>query len=615
MKTRLQTILRAIVVFAYFAITQIAFAQGTAFTYQGRLNNGANPATGLYDLRFTIYDDATVGNAGGALTNAATPVTNGLFTVMLDFGAGVFTGADRWLEIGVRTNGATDFAMLVPRQPITAMPYAIQALNAASATTAASANSVSAANITGPILLPQLPGVLVTNGASGVVLTGSFSGNGSGLTNVNLAGFAGAVNWQAAADTSVQTMPNAGYVVTNDLLTTLTLPGSPHVGDIIRITGAGFGGWQLARNPGQSINTSILPAMTPSNNMTLGWRKVALTNTTGTIACSAGNSHFINIYTRPDIFGRYFFCYDQSTSDFGTNLTNIGSIQKEDGTGLVIPSELAVSADATKIVVLGQTTAWSDGYIHNYNQQIYTSADSGATWRWRTNGLPLNYNAGGLVSSADGTILYVTVSGQVYASSDSGVTWTIKSDWPYPLAMSADGTKLVANNGSGISFSTDSGTTWNTPESLQASDLWWAAMSADGTKMATFGFTSGLITSADAGATWVDCTNAPKATIGVNLLISADGSKLILVGDFAAYSSTNSGASFQKLTSLAVYFIAISGDGSQILIEGDSPVASGAYFYQPDWTLHGGQGDSIELQYVGNGVFLPISVLGGITAY
>src|SRR5438093_7038473 len=28
------------------------FAQGTAFTYQGRLNDGANPASGSYDLRF-----------------------------------------------------------------------------------------------------------------------------------------------------------------------------------------------------------------------------------------------------------------------------------------------------------------------------------------------------------------------------------------------------------------------------------------------------------------------------------------------------------------------------------------------------------------------------------
>ena len=31
------------------------FAQGTAFTYQGRLNDGANPANGSYDLTFSVW--------------------------------------------------------------------------------------------------------------------------------------------------------------------------------------------------------------------------------------------------------------------------------------------------------------------------------------------------------------------------------------------------------------------------------------------------------------------------------------------------------------------------------------------------------------------------------
>jgi hypothetical protein len=81
-------------------------AQGTAFNYQGRLNSGANPAGGIYDLRFTVYDAASSGSVWGVLTNVATPVTNGLFTVTLDYGSGVFTGNARWLEIAVRTNGA-----------------------------------------------------------------------------------------------------------------------------------------------------------------------------------------------------------------------------------------------------------------------------------------------------------------------------------------------------------------------------------------------------------------------------------------------------------------------------------------------------------------------------
>src|SRR6266542_1068293 len=46
-------------------------------------------------------------------------------TAALEFGAGVFTGADRSLELGVRTNGGSGFATLDPRQQITPVPYAI----------------------------------------------------------------------------------------------------------------------------------------------------------------------------------------------------------------------------------------------------------------------------------------------------------------------------------------------------------------------------------------------------------------------------------------------------------------------------------------------------------
>jgi hypothetical protein len=55
-----------------------------------------------------LVDAATNGNYLVApLTNAPALVSNGLFTVMLDFGASVFNGSARWLEIGVRTNGST----------------------------------------------------------------------------------------------------------------------------------------------------------------------------------------------------------------------------------------------------------------------------------------------------------------------------------------------------------------------------------------------------------------------------------------------------------------------------------------------------------------------------
>ena len=160
-----------------------ARAQGTAFTYQGRLNSGTNPATGIYDLRFTVYDAVSGGSvAGSALTNAATPVTNGLFTVMLDFGSGVFTGSARWLDIGVRTNGGGGFTTLSPRQKLTPTPYAVMA-NTAS-------------NLLGTLPATQLGGTVansqLANNAVTVTAGTGLSGGGTvalgGATTLNNAG-------------------------------------------------------------------------------------------------------------------------------------------------------------------------------------------------------------------------------------------------------------------------------------------------------------------------------------------------------------------------------------------------------------------------------------------
>ena len=123
MKTKLKPHL---VCLAVLCAANFAHGQGTAFTYQGRLNDGANPASGSYDLKFTIFNVDTGGvQVLDPLTNSAVGVSNGLFTVTLDFGAGVFDGAARWLEIGVRPEAAGDFATLSPRQALTASPYAI----------------------------------------------------------------------------------------------------------------------------------------------------------------------------------------------------------------------------------------------------------------------------------------------------------------------------------------------------------------------------------------------------------------------------------------------------------------------------------------------------------
>jgi hypothetical protein len=118
---------------------------GTAFTYQGRLTDGGQPANGSYDLKFTLYDDPNSGNAVGlpVATNGVA-VSNGLFTVRLDFGQVIGRYA-LWLEIGVRSNGVpVDFRRVSPRQELTPTPYAIYANDAG---TAVEAHTVSPGSI------------------------------------------------------------------------------------------------------------------------------------------------------------------------------------------------------------------------------------------------------------------------------------------------------------------------------------------------------------------------------------------------------------------------------------------------------------------------------------
>ena len=134
MKTQL---IRVITALALCASLHQAAAQGTAFTYQGRLIDGGNPANGTYDLSFSLYNVDNGGAvAAGPVTLSATGVTNGLFTVMLDFGPVFNYYQAYWLDIAVRTNGGGAFSELSPRQPLTPTPYSIFSGLAAYATLA-----------------------------------------------------------------------------------------------------------------------------------------------------------------------------------------------------------------------------------------------------------------------------------------------------------------------------------------------------------------------------------------------------------------------------------------------------------------------------------------------
>ena len=127
-----------------------ASAQGTAFTYQGQLQNSGSPVNGLFDFRFRLDADPAGNTILNTVLTNAIPVTNGLFTTTIDFGPGWFNGSNYWLEVDVRTNNPGNtlaYTPLTPYQAFTPTPYVVFADTASNLTgTVSSAQVVSIGN-------------------------------------------------------------------------------------------------------------------------------------------------------------------------------------------------------------------------------------------------------------------------------------------------------------------------------------------------------------------------------------------------------------------------------------------------------------------------------------
>jgi hypothetical protein len=157
-------------------------------------------------MTFKLWNASSGGTQAGSTitTNGVVIVTNGLFTVYLDFGNQYTAGTPYWLELGVETNGAGSFTTLTPRQELTPTPYSIFAEGA------------NATGLTGTIPTGDLSGTygnpLTLNNAGNV-----FDGNGAGLTGVNaltLDGLGAANFWQLTGNAG--TTPGVNFVGTVD---------------------------------------------------------------------------------------------------------------------------------------------------------------------------------------------------------------------------------------------------------------------------------------------------------------------------------------------------------------------------------------------------------------
>ena len=109
--------------FTVFMIALTTFAghaaaqTDTSFTYQGELKDNGGPASGSYDMSFSLWDAATDGvQIGSTIDKPGIVVTEGRFSAQLDMGANAFDNNSRWLEITV---GSWESAPVHARTPIT----------------------------------------------------------------------------------------------------------------------------------------------------------------------------------------------------------------------------------------------------------------------------------------------------------------------------------------------------------------------------------------------------------------------------------------------------------------------------------------------------------------
>jgi hypothetical protein len=231
MKTRIHCILGAIILL--FTLSPVAVvAQGTAFTYQGRLATNGVPVNGSYDFQFRLYSAPTGGSQIPVVpASLDVAVSNGLFTTSMDFGNNVFNGTIYWLEIALVPHNGLGFTTLSPRQELLPVPGAIFANNAS--------------NLLGTLPATQLSGTISAgqlNGTAGAAtnFTGNLSGDVTGTQSAtvvalvggqsaaNVAAGAGAANAATSANTAGTIVKRDGsgnfFAGSASLAGSLTLP-------------------------------------------------------------------------------------------------------------------------------------------------------------------------------------------------------------------------------------------------------------------------------------------------------------------------------------------------------------------------------------------------------
>ncbi len=463
----------------FFQLPVLA-APSDAFTYQGQLKESGAPATGSYDIRFTLHAAASGGEAlFGPIAVSAIEVSGGLFQTQLDFGESPFDGDQRWLEIAVRPAGPGGYTTLSPRQLLTATPYALRAKTVDSV----SASAIPDGSITAEKLAP-----------------------GAALSAVN------------TAESVVETSVNTTYTVSGAVLQNLTLPAAATVGDTVVINGTGSAGWRAS---GLSDVISIAPRESSRR-----WSSVASSaNGFKLVAGDLGGK----LYTSTDS-GESWTARDSDRSWISVASSSDGSqlLAAAQGGQLYTSKDSGVTwtARATNRAWISVASSADGSHLVAAvdSGELYTSMDEGVTWTARDS----NRAWVSVASSADGSRLVAAVGGGLlYTSADFGVSWTGRETaraWT-SVASSAAGNELLAAVGNGQLYrSVDAGLTW-APLAIAGIHAWRSvASSADGGMLIAADAGGQLYSSVDEGVVWTARETARRWS---SVASSADGAKFV----------------------------------------------------------------------------------------
>ncbi|MBI1319992.1 MAG: hypothetical protein GC168_13770 [Candidatus Hydrogenedens sp.] len=650
--------MRASTIFVVFASAALLWSgpghaqDGTSNTilFQTRVETpeGDPIPDGNYPVRFSIYATESDSTTLWSETQTLVEITDGLSNTIL-FGetpppADLFDQWDSlWLEVAIdRDNDGFDPEDIFnPRTPLHAVPFALYAKDAGSlggtpageyaksadvtteletlessvtsaqdAQDAAIAMKADAAEVYTKAEIDSQQGLqdeAIDDKADAAAVEAALLSKADAATvqseqdaqDTAIAGKAdlsSVLQWQVVNTGGiVPAQRNFGYVISANLGVSVVLPLSNTLvaGDIIRVSGASLSGWQVNQNAGQRILSQSLPF--PQIPAT--WNSAENTRIWSSVACSAD--------------GRSVVACDGGTPGPVVGSSDGGMFWSQYLFGGFWRS-LAMSADGQTILVADDSPG-----------VLYVSDDGGLNWLGRESSRKWS----SVAVSADAThmVAAVTLGGYLYTSDDSGATWTQREstrDWS-SVSCSSDGSVMLASANPGqLYVSTDYGETWVARDTARQ----WrsVAMSADGSRMIAAAYGDWNYVSTNGGANW-----SPVYTTGNWACVASSSNGQILAAGLISgniYVSTDGGAKWTAVADSRVWrSLAMSADGSRLFGAAENSTLYGATasvgttgrVTSPGsgGGLRGSAYSAVELQYVGNDTFLPISSSGSIAAF